>query len=152
MISTDEGIQIDESNKQAANADLSIRESLESDSNLTFERLRHRMKHDSQMMSTDEGIQIDESEEQSSNADFSIRESLESDSKVTFERLGHLLKQDSQMISTVEGIQTQFCPTPAASISITFDPSSQSLTLKTRPAKQTRRLPNAPAPNFRPMQ
>jgi hypothetical protein len=41
MISTDEGIQIDDSDEQAPNADLSIRESLESDSKLTFERLQH---------------------------------------------------------------------------------------------------------------
>jgi hypothetical protein len=42
MISTDEGIQIDESDEQFQNAQFSIRESLESDSKLTFERLQHR--------------------------------------------------------------------------------------------------------------
>jgi hypothetical protein len=40
MISTDEGMHIDESDEQFSNADLSIRESVESDSNLTFKRLR----------------------------------------------------------------------------------------------------------------
>jgi hypothetical protein len=74
MISTDEGIQIDESDEQFLNADLSIRESLEFDSKLTFERLQHTVKQESQMISTDEGIQIDESDEQSQNADLSIRE------------------------------------------------------------------------------
>jgi hypothetical protein len=39
MIATDEGIQIDESDEQPENANFSIRESLESDSKLTFERL-----------------------------------------------------------------------------------------------------------------
>jgi hypothetical protein len=64
MISTDEGIQIDESDEHPSNARFSIRESLESDSKLTFERLEHRQKQDSQMISIDEGIQIDESDEQ----------------------------------------------------------------------------------------
>jgi hypothetical protein len=39
MISTDEGIQIDESDEQYPNADCSIRESLDSLSNLTIERV-----------------------------------------------------------------------------------------------------------------
>jgi hypothetical protein len=39
MISTEEGIQIDESDEQSRNADLSIRESLESVSNVTIERV-----------------------------------------------------------------------------------------------------------------
>jgi hypothetical protein len=38
MISTDEGIQIDESDEQDSNADCSIRESLESPSKLTFDK------------------------------------------------------------------------------------------------------------------
>jgi hypothetical protein len=83
------GRQIDESDEQCPNADCSIRESLESDSKLTFERLEHPMKQRSQMISTDEGIQIDESDEHFQNAHFSIRESLESDSKLTFESLEH---------------------------------------------------------------
>jgi hypothetical protein len=41
MISTDEGIQIDESNEQFSNADFSIRESLDSLSNLTFDKVSH---------------------------------------------------------------------------------------------------------------
>jgi hypothetical protein len=40
IISTDEGIQMDESDEQYWNADFPIRESLESDSNVTIERVR----------------------------------------------------------------------------------------------------------------
>jgi hypothetical protein len=69
MISTDEGIQIDESDEQPPNTHLSIRESLESGSNITFERVAHPEKQCSQMISTEEGIQIDESDEQYRNAD-----------------------------------------------------------------------------------
>jgi hypothetical protein len=89
MISIDEGIQIDESDEQAANANFSIRESLESGSNVTVERVRHPKKQYLQITSTDEGIQIDESDEQYRNADFSIRASLESDSNVTIEAVRH---------------------------------------------------------------
>jgi hypothetical protein len=39
MISTDEGIQIDESDEHVLNAAFPIRESLDSLSNLTFERV-----------------------------------------------------------------------------------------------------------------
>jgi hypothetical protein len=83
MLSTDEGIQIDESDKQYPNAYFSMSESLESRSKLTVERVPHPVKQYSQITSTDEGIQIDESDEQSSNADFAIRESLDSLSKFT---------------------------------------------------------------------
>jgi hypothetical protein len=65
MIPTDEGIQIDESDEQDLKADFSIRESLDSFSNLTFDRVLHPKKQDLQMISTDEGIRIDESDEQS---------------------------------------------------------------------------------------
>jgi hypothetical protein len=41
MISTDEGIQIDESDEQHRNADSSIRETLDSPSKRTFERVLH---------------------------------------------------------------------------------------------------------------
>jgi hypothetical protein len=44
MISTDEGIQTEESDEQPQNAHCSIRESLESDSKRTFERLRQQEK------------------------------------------------------------------------------------------------------------
>jgi hypothetical protein len=41
MISTDEGIQIDESDEQDSNADCSIRETLDSRSNDTIETVLH---------------------------------------------------------------------------------------------------------------
>jgi hypothetical protein len=41
MISTDEGMQIEQSDEQYPNADFSIRESLDSLSKLTFDKLRH---------------------------------------------------------------------------------------------------------------
>jgi hypothetical protein len=41
-LSTDEGMQIDESDEQNQNADLSMNESLEPDSNVTVERDSHR--------------------------------------------------------------------------------------------------------------
>jgi hypothetical protein len=78
-------MQIDESDEQGQSAELSIRESLESDSNVTLERLLHAEKQLLQRISTDDGMQIDESDKQSENAAFSIRESLESDSTVTLE-------------------------------------------------------------------
>jgi hypothetical protein len=56
MISTDEGIQIDESGEHHSNAHFSIRESLDSLSNLTFDKVRQEQKQLSQMISTDEGI------------------------------------------------------------------------------------------------
>jgi hypothetical protein len=44
MISTDEGIQIDESDEQSENADASIRETLQSESKRTFERFLQQEK------------------------------------------------------------------------------------------------------------
>jgi hypothetical protein len=44
MISTDEGIQIDESDKQYPNANSSSRESLDSLSNLTFDKVLQKEK------------------------------------------------------------------------------------------------------------
>jgi hypothetical protein len=105
MISTDEGMQIDESDEQHASADSPIRESLDSFSKLTFNKATHTMKQFLQMISTDEGIQIDKSDEQPPNADSPIRESLDSLSKLTIERVSESQKLSSQMRSTEEGIQ-----------------------------------------------
>jgi hypothetical protein len=44
MISTDEGIQNDESDEQSPNADSSIRESLDSLSKLTVDKVSHPQK------------------------------------------------------------------------------------------------------------
>jgi hypothetical protein len=93
MTSIDEGMQIDESNEQRQNADLSICESLEFDSNLTHESSSHGEKQFSPMSSTDEGMQIDESDEQHEKADFSTCESLDFDSNITQERLVQVKKQ-----------------------------------------------------------
>jgi hypothetical protein len=41
MMATEEGIQIDESDEQYWNAHVPMRESLQSDSNVTVERLLH---------------------------------------------------------------------------------------------------------------
>jgi hypothetical protein len=78
-------MQIDESDEHLQNADSSICESREPDSNVTVERDSHPEKHSLSSFSTEEGMQIDESDEQTENADSSIDESLEPDSKSTFE-------------------------------------------------------------------
>jgi hypothetical protein len=41
MVRRGEGMQIDESDEQSSNADLAMDERLESDSNVTVERVRH---------------------------------------------------------------------------------------------------------------
>jgi hypothetical protein len=68
--STEEGIQIDESDEQFENAQGEIRESREPGSNVTAERDKHSPKPTSS--STDEGMKNDESDEQSVNAPSSI--------------------------------------------------------------------------------
>jgi hypothetical protein len=82
------------------NAEPSIHESLELDSNVSVERDLHPEKQSSQIFSTEQGIQIDESDEQSLNAERSIHESLELDSNVIVEIDLHLQKQSSQIFST----------------------------------------------------
>jgi anti-sigma regulatory factor (Ser/Thr protein kinase) len=64
IAATDEGIQIDRSEEQQANADLPRVESFEPGSNVTVERLRHERKQAIEIVSTDEGIQIDRTDEQ----------------------------------------------------------------------------------------
>jgi hypothetical protein len=61
-------MQIDESDEQDPNADDSIRETGQPDSNVTLQSGPHSLKHLSHSISTDEGIQINESDEQDSNA------------------------------------------------------------------------------------
>jgi hypothetical protein len=68
IFSKREVIQIDESDKQHSNAESSIHESLEPDSNVIVERELHVSKQYSQIFSTRKGIQIDESDEQDLNA------------------------------------------------------------------------------------
>jgi hypothetical protein len=59
MTSVDEGMQIDASEEQKANADSPRVDKLDPFSNETLERLLASAKHDPEMVSTDEGIQID---------------------------------------------------------------------------------------------
>jgi hypothetical protein len=74
-VSTDEGMQNDESDEHLENAEGAIDETFEGDSNVTVERDRHPRKQDSESFSTDEGIQIDKSDQQPVNAVFPINES-----------------------------------------------------------------------------
>jgi hypothetical protein len=64
MSRRDDGTEIDESDEQEENADLSICESLEPDSNMIVERDLHPSKQFAQILSTEQGIQIVESDEQ----------------------------------------------------------------------------------------
>jgi hypothetical protein len=68
MTSTEEGMQIDDSDQQLENADSPIRVSAEPVSNVTLDRVGHPSKHESQRIVTDEGMQIDESDVQFANA------------------------------------------------------------------------------------
>jgi hypothetical protein len=69
IVSTDDGMQIDSSDEQEANADLPNIESWQPDSNVTVERLPQFLKQDLEIVLTDEGMQIDSSDEQNANAD-----------------------------------------------------------------------------------
>jgi hypothetical protein len=62
-ILTEEGIQIDLSDKDPSNAVRSIRSSFEFDSNVIVERELHAPKHASERIVTEEGMQIDLSDE-----------------------------------------------------------------------------------------
>jgi hypothetical protein len=64
IVSTEEGIQIDASDEHFQNAESSIHESLEHDSNVTTERTVQKAKHSLQIFSTEEGMKSDESDEQ----------------------------------------------------------------------------------------
>jgi hypothetical protein len=98
-------MQIDESDEQCQNADSSMNESLEPDSNVTVKMDSDSQKQCLPRLSTDEGMQIDDSEEHQQNADSLMEESLEPDSNVTVERDSHFRKQFLQSLSTDEGMQ-----------------------------------------------
>jgi hypothetical protein len=59
MVSIDEGIQIDRSDEQCANADSPSVETLQQLSNVKIERFLQLEKQSSAMVVIDEGIQID---------------------------------------------------------------------------------------------
>jgi hypothetical protein len=103
--STEEGMQINESDEQEENADSPIEESLEQYSNVTIERELHSLKHQLPSILTDEGIQIDPSNGHEENADAAIDKSLEPDSNVTVKRELHRQKQLLPSILTEEGMQ-----------------------------------------------
>jgi hypothetical protein len=105
IFSTEQGIQIVESDEQSQNAEPSRDKSLELDLNVIVERDLQPEKQFVQNFSTEEGIQIVESDEQAKNAERSIHESLELDSNVIVERDVHPEKQRSQIFSTEQGIQ-----------------------------------------------
>jgi hypothetical protein len=68
-VSTEKGIQIEESDKHLKKTPSSIHERDESGSNVTAESDLQSKKHDLESRSTDDGMQIDESDEQSRNAE-----------------------------------------------------------------------------------
>jgi hypothetical protein len=68
-------MQIDESDEQFENAELSMDESRETESNVTVDRKAHPEKQLSQICVTDEGIQIDERDSHFANAQLSRHES-----------------------------------------------------------------------------
>jgi hypothetical protein len=82
-----------ESDEHFQNANLSIRESLEPDSNMTIDRDSHPVKQLSSIVSTGDGIQIADSDAQWENANSPMEESLEPDSNVTVESDSHPMKQ-----------------------------------------------------------
>jgi sensor histidine kinase YesM len=73
-----------------------MHESLEPDSNVTFESEEQPAKHIVQIRSTDDGMKIDESAEQSRKTPGPIHESSEPDSNVTSKREEHRQKQISE--------------------------------------------------------
>jgi hypothetical protein len=75
-VSTEQGMQIDDSERQSWRAFASIRESLERRSNVTDESDLQSEKHDSPSVSTEDGIEIDPRNRHPENASFSMRESL----------------------------------------------------------------------------
>jgi hypothetical protein len=77
MLSTLEGIQIDESDEHRKNARPSIPLNFDALSNVIVERRPHRAKHFCPINLRDEGTQIDESDEQLSKEHPAIRKSFE---------------------------------------------------------------------------
>jgi hypothetical protein len=126
--SSDEGIQIDESEEQDENASLSTRESLEPDSNDTVERASHSEKQWLQSLSTEGGMAIDESDEHVENTECSRQESREPDSKLTTERERQSAKHNWPSVSTEEGMQIdesdEQCENTQFSMQESFEPGA----------------------------
>jgi hypothetical protein len=100
-------MQIELSDRQPANADAPIRESLEPDSKITLARSRHCENDFAHNILTDGGIEIDKRREQEQNAELLIRESVEPGSNETLERICEEAKHFDQRDSTVDGIQSE---------------------------------------------
>jgi hypothetical protein len=128
--STDDGMQIDESDKQCQNANDLICESFEPGSKVTLDSAWHSVKQRSQRTSTDDGMQIDDSREQKENAESSIRESLEPASNVPLNSEPRFFsKQRPPRIATDDGIQTDSKTTD----SLERDVDPMTLTSKAQP-------------------
>jgi hypothetical protein len=82
-VSTDEGIQIDESDEQPANDDSPMHQSREGLSKITVERDRHSEKQLWQRLSTANGMQSDRSAEHLENTKSLIDETSDPVSKTT---------------------------------------------------------------------
>jgi hypothetical protein len=99
IVSTDEGIQIDRSDKQFSNANSPRVEIRHPPSNVNVERLRQLAKQHFAIPSIDEGIQIEWSDEQFSNADSPRLEIRQGDAKLTDRIEYSPLKHPAEIIS-----------------------------------------------------
>jgi hypothetical protein len=84
--STEEGIQIDESDEHSENAERPIDDSLQPAPNVIVDSDWHLEKHPTPSFCTVDGMQIEESETQPTHAELSMHESRDPDSKMTVER------------------------------------------------------------------
>jgi hypothetical protein len=98
-------MQMDESDEQCENAEVSMRESREPASKPTVPRDAHERKQSEGIVSTREGMHIDESDEHSRNAEGSIQESSEPGSNVMVARQRHPMKDPWAILLTEEGIE-----------------------------------------------
>jgi hypothetical protein len=96
-------MQIDVSFRHSRNADSSIRESWESDPNVT-RASGPFAKHCAEMTSTDEGMQIEVRRKQWQKAESPMHDSLDPASNVTDERRPQKEKHSAPIISTDDGI------------------------------------------------
>jgi hypothetical protein len=102
---SDEGKQIDCSEKQQLNTDGPISRRFEGVSNSIVERRLHPLKHDSHRIETEDGMQIDVNDEQPKKASDSIRSSREPGSNFTAESERQSWKHDLHRTTTDDGMQ-----------------------------------------------
>jgi hypothetical protein len=89
-------MQIDESDRHLAKAELASESSFDPDSNVTVAREEHSEKQPSPMALTDEGMQMDKRDEHLENARSSICPSREPDSNATLARDSQSQKQRAE--------------------------------------------------------